>query len=286
MTREEASEIVESAFDAWENEYSTGDDWSKEHEARDMAIKALEQKPCEDAISRQWLMECVNEGWIKFDTEKDKNRFIHLVRDIAPPVNPQPCGDLISRKAILEEFENDQYHLEFCKEHHIERSISMEMVRIRLHDLPSVNSQTKTGHWLALEEWKKDFKGFINELSMPKDDYNGIMEYIDELPVTPEPKTIQEKQAESEKYDKAFDDGYENGYAQARFDYEQESKTGHWIYKIYGGFHEQGDWYCSHCDYQFNYGNGHARHCPECGYEMSEPSEEISEYDKRRDQPY
>ena len=42
-----------------------------------------------DLISRQWLMECVNEGWIKFDTEKDENRFIHLVRDIAPPVTPQ-----------------------------------------------------------------------------------------------------------------------------------------------------------------------------------------------------
>ena len=34
--------------------------------------------------------------------------------------------------------------------------------------------------------------------------------------------TVQEKQAESEKYQKAFDDGYDNGYAQARFDYEQE----------------------------------------------------------------
>ena len=37
-----------------------------------------------------------------------------------------------------------------------------------------------------------------------------------------EPKTIQEIQAESEKYQKAFEDGYEQGYAQARFDYEQE----------------------------------------------------------------
>lgn len=37
-----------------------------------------------------------------------------------------------------------------------------------------------------------------------------------------QPKTIQEKQAESEKYQKAFDDGYENGYAQARFDYGQQ----------------------------------------------------------------
>ena len=39
-----------------------------------------------DAISRKWLMECVEEGWIKFETEKDENLFIHLVRDIAPSV--------------------------------------------------------------------------------------------------------------------------------------------------------------------------------------------------------
>ena len=38
---------------------------------------------------------------------------------------------------------------------------------------------------MTLEEWKNDFKGFINELSMPKDDYNGIMEYIDEVPNEP-----------------------------------------------------------------------------------------------------
>lgn len=31
--------------------------------------------------------------------------------------------------------------------------------------------------------WKKDFKGFIRELSMPKDDYNGIMQYIDEVSI-------------------------------------------------------------------------------------------------------
>lgn len=35
----------------------------------------------------------------------------------------------------------------------------------------------------ALEKWKNDFKGFISELSMPEDDYNGIMEYIDEVPI-------------------------------------------------------------------------------------------------------
>lgn len=38
-------------------------------------------------------------------------------------------------------------------------------------------------------EWKKDFKEYVNSLSMLNDDYKGIMEYINELPVTPQPKT-------------------------------------------------------------------------------------------------
>ena len=46
-----------------------------------------------DLISRQWLLECVNEGWIKFDTEKDENRFTHLVRDIAPSAQPEITCD-------------------------------------------------------------------------------------------------------------------------------------------------------------------------------------------------
>lgn len=34
----------------------------------------------------------------------------------------------------------------------------------------------------ALEKWKNDFKEFISELSMPRDDYKGILAYIDEVP--------------------------------------------------------------------------------------------------------
>ena len=51
-----------------------------------------------DLISRQWLMECVNEGWIKFDTEKDKNIFIHLVRDFAPSALPKTKWVPVSEK--------------------------------------------------------------------------------------------------------------------------------------------------------------------------------------------
>lgn len=68
-------------------------------EAVNMGMDALKQPEkaqlsregtTKDAISRQWLLDCINEGWIKFDTDKDANRFIHLVRDIAPPAQPDP----------------------------------------------------------------------------------------------------------------------------------------------------------------------------------------------------
>ena len=55
----------------------------------------------DDLISRKWLMECVNEGWIKFDTEKDKNTYVHLVRDIAPSARKTHACDLISKHAAL-----------------------------------------------------------------------------------------------------------------------------------------------------------------------------------------
>lgn len=84
-------------------------------------------------------------------------------------------------------------------------------------------------------------------------------------PVTPKPKTIQEKQAESEKYQKAFDDGYANGYAQARFDYE--SKTGHWIEHPHeaGANWEYPKYECSECHV---WKDDDSVFCPDCGAKM------------------
>lgn len=33
---------------------------------------------------------------------------------------------------------------------------------------------------MTIEEWAKDFKSYVNELQMPRDDYKGIIEYIDD----------------------------------------------------------------------------------------------------------
>lgn len=71
--------------------------------------RIMEVNKMDDLISRKWLMECVNEGWIKFDTEKDKNTYVHLVRDIAPSAQEtheertetHAC-DCISRQAAID----------------------------------------------------------------------------------------------------------------------------------------------------------------------------------------
>ena len=56
-------------------------EWLKE-------LKAYkEQQPCGDAISRKWVLDVVNN--FVFDTETDRNRIIHIVRDTAPSVMPK-----------------------------------------------------------------------------------------------------------------------------------------------------------------------------------------------------
>ena len=45
MTREEAIDLIIKVFDTLEGECNIEYDWSKEHNARDMAIKALDQEP-------------------------------------------------------------------------------------------------------------------------------------------------------------------------------------------------------------------------------------------------
>ena len=57
MTREKAAEEVRSAFDAWEYDRCTGDDWAEAHEARDMAVKAL----TEESIPVEWIRSQMEE---------------------------------------------------------------------------------------------------------------------------------------------------------------------------------------------------------------------------------
>lgn len=58
-------------------------------------------------------------------------------------------------------------------------------------------------------EWIEDFKSYINELDIPKDDYNGIMEYIDDGYAL---LTAQEDQIEQLEHDLAVTQNNLNYY--------------------------------------------------------------------------
>lgn len=50
-------------------------------------------------------------------------------------------------------------------------------IKDRLNTLPSAQPGNK-----ELLAWQEDFRGYIKMLNLPRDDYKGIMEYIDEVP--------------------------------------------------------------------------------------------------------
>jgi hypothetical protein len=86
-------------------------------ESLNKAIEALEAEPCVDAISRKWVLDVVNN--FVFDTETDRNRIIHIVRDTAPSVIPkekqEPILDKIRVDIEMEKIENSP---NFCIKAH------------------------------------------------------------------------------------------------------------------------------------------------------------------------
>lgn len=70
----------------------------------------------------------------------------------------------------------------------IENCNSLSDLRQKLIDGEEVRTARQEPCENLIIEWKKDFKEYVNSLSILRDDYKGIMEYIDELPVTPQPK--------------------------------------------------------------------------------------------------
>ena len=68
----------------------------------DMAIKALEQEPCEDAISRQTLIDVVT-GEDFCNNFPRMSKSLKTIIQALPNVQPkqEPCEDCISREAVI-----------------------------------------------------------------------------------------------------------------------------------------------------------------------------------------
>lgn len=129
MTREEAISLLSQVNKILVNNNS----WLENtHEplnmAFDMAIKALEQEPCEDCISRSSIKQKLQEhhdffvnayGGFSNLPLHDKSRVDEISNCIAmvvnePPVNPQPKTGHWLRMSDLSEHEDDRYRCSRC----------------------------------------------------------------------------------------------------------------------------------------------------------------------------
>lgn len=108
-------------------------------EAIDYAIKALEQQPCEDAISRVDAIRIAS-GYCHYTNIPDELAKL-------PSVNPKPCEDAISKQAAIDAIENTKS----AKSEDGEIYVAKINAEMNIQLLPSVSTE-KTGRWIPVSE--------------------------------------------------------------------------------------------------------------------------------------
>jgi len=89
MTNKEAIEKLKGILEeATEYENSVCYVTEEDREPLKMAIKALEQEPCEDAISRQAVLAIAGDSCLDLDSYEDTKEFCDEIKEL-PSVTPQ-----------------------------------------------------------------------------------------------------------------------------------------------------------------------------------------------------
>ena len=118
--------------------------------ATNMAIQALEQQPCTDAISRAEAIRIAS-GYCHYTNIPDELAKL-------PSVNPKPCEDAISRQAVLDAvllvpiaplIKGDNVHYE--------RVVYENVIK----DLPSVTPAPKMGRWKNIKNADGNLKTYV-----------------------------------------------------------------------------------------------------------------------------
>lgn len=79
-------------------------------------------------------------------------------------------SDLISRQAMLDGIDN-------LIKIHFDRTVVLYKARKVAEDLPSAQPEPE-----AISKWKKEFREYVDSLDIARDDWKGIVEYIDDVP--------------------------------------------------------------------------------------------------------
>ena len=89
MTNKEAIEKLKGILtEATEYENSVCYVTEEDREPLEMAIKALEQESCEDAISRQAVLEYIEGSWAELGHSSENELVCQDIKEL-PPVTPQ-----------------------------------------------------------------------------------------------------------------------------------------------------------------------------------------------------
>lgn len=89
-------------------------------------------------------------------------------------------GDLISRQMAISEIKeyivDPNQAISEYEDNVFNYNSGLKSAVQAIVDLPPAQQEQ------SIAEWQKDFREYINTLNIPRDDYRGIMEYIDEVP--------------------------------------------------------------------------------------------------------
>ena len=144
-------------FDCKELEY--GKVWDGHTEEDVTRLLSLEQEPCEDAISREAVLDELDKYIDKAQSTGTRDDFIsfqELVVKSLPSVTPsynsikselKPCEDCVSREAVLNLFRPSEELQDSTLSKHW-----FDFVSKYINKLPSVQLQKKKGKWIVTED--------------------------------------------------------------------------------------------------------------------------------------
>lgn len=115
-------------------------DCSYEEDALDMAIKALEQEPCENTISGYDKLVDLANAIENDDSGYWTNKKISSALRNISSIKQQSCEDTISRQAVMD-------YIHRILNQGTGKKKSFEFIQKYVKKLPSVKPQIQTGHW-------------------------------------------------------------------------------------------------------------------------------------------
>jgi len=121
-------------------ELECGKEWDGHTEEDVTRLLSLEQQPCEDAISRQVVINRIANTcfWLSADNWEELIKCINSISSVTPAKKQQHCEDCVSREAVIDLV--------------ADYDLNMDQVVKAIHALLPVTPSRPKGHWISHKE--------------------------------------------------------------------------------------------------------------------------------------